>query len=120
MITSEKQKNPAYITPIMACLFLAVPHRGTGNADSLSHFLHTLDKLLPAGTGPNRRYVKDLKLKNSKLASITDRFIQLLNGNGIGIISCYEDKDYAKGKGKVSTFTFCFRKLGSSLIRHRL
>ncbi|MCJ1466338.1 hypothetical protein MMC07_004957 [Pseudocyphellaria aurata] len=101
MVTSEKQKNPDHITPIKACLFLAVPHRGTGNADSLNHFLKRLDKLLPPGTGPNRRFLKDLEKKNSTLANITDRFIQLLNGNGISVISCYENKDYAKGKGKI-------------------
>lgn len=119
MITSEKQKNPAYITPIKACLFLAVPHRGTGNADTLAHFLRRLDKFLPPGTGPNKRFIDDLELKNSKLASITDRFVQLLNGNGIDIISCYENKDYARGKGKVSALASCLERLDSSLTHDR-
>lgn len=102
MITPIKQANPEYATPIKACLFLAVPHRGTGNADSLNFFLTVLKKALLPGMGPNKKFVKDLELKNKKLADITDRFIQLLNGNSIQVISCYENKDYAPGKGKVS------------------
>lgn len=101
MITPNKQTNPEYVTPIKACLFLAVPHRGTGNADSLSFFLTVLKKALLPGMGPSKKFVKDLELKNKKLADITDRFIQLLNGNNIQVISCYENKDYAIGKGKV-------------------
>ena len=102
MITSNKQTNPDYVTPIKACLFLAVPHRGTGNADNLALFLTLLKKALLPGLGPNKKYVKDLELKNKKLADITDRFIQLLNGNNIQVISCYENRDYAPGKGRVS------------------
>lgn len=101
MITPIKQANPEYATPIKACLFLAVPHRGTGNADSLSGFLTALKKVLLPGIGPNKKFVKDLELKNKKLADITDRFIQLINGNSIQVISCYENKDYSPGKGKV-------------------
>ena len=101
MITPNKQSTPGYVTPIKACLFLAVPHRGTGNADMFGKFLTVLKKSLLPGMGPNRNYIKDLELKNKKLADITDRFIQLLNGNDIKVISCYEDRDYAIGKGKV-------------------
>ena len=101
MITQNKQTNPAHITPIKACLFLAVPHRGTGNADSLGLFLTVLKKALLPGMGPNKKFVKDLERKNKKLADTTDRFIQLLNGNSIQVISCYENRDYAPGKGKV-------------------
>lgn len=108
MITSEKQDNPNHVTPIVACLFLAVPHRGTGNANSFTNFLNTLDTFLPPGVGPNKRYLKDLSLKNEKLAAITDRFIQLLNGNTIDIISCYENKDFARGKGRVVSFIRIF------------
>lgn len=46
--------------------------------------------------------MKDLELKNKKLADITDRFVQLLNGNKIQVISCYENRDYVPGKGKIS------------------
>lgn len=106
MITQNKQVNPEYVTPIKACLFLAVPHRGTGNADSLNLFLAVLKKALLPGTGPNRKLVQDLELKNKKLADITDRFIQLLNGNSIQVISCYENKVYAHGKGVVCTIRF--------------
>lgn len=102
MITTNKQINPDYLTPIKACLFLAVPHRGTGNANDLASFLTILKKVLLPGLGPNKRFVKDLMLKNKKLADVTDRFIQLLNGNKIQVISCYENRDYAPGKGKVS------------------
>lgn len=103
MITSAKQDDPNHVTPITACLFLAVPHRGTGNADSLNNFLSVINTILPHGIGSNKRFVRDLTLKNERLAAITDRFIQLLNGNKISIISCYENKDYAKGKGKVNS-----------------
>ncbi|KAL6719552.1 hypothetical protein ACLMJK_003794 [Lecanora helva] len=101
MITSNKQRNPRYSTPIKACLFLAVPHRGTGNANTLDLFLTVLKKALLPGMGPNKKFVKDLELKNKRLADITDRFIQLLNGNRIEVISCYENRDYAPGKGKI-------------------
>ncbi len=104
MITPNKQTNPEYKTPIRACLFLTVPHRGTGNADSFGLFLTILKKATLPGMGPSKKYVKDLELKNKKLADITDRFIQLLNGNKIQVISCYENRDYAVGKGKVCKF----------------
>lgn len=74
---------------------------GTGNADSLNFFLTMLKKTLMPAMGPNKRFVKDLELKNRKLADITDRLIQLFNGNSIQVISCYENKDYVPGKGKV-------------------
>lgn len=101
MITPAIQNNPDHDTPIAGCFFLAVPHRGTGNADFLNHFLSGINTLLPPGLKSNRLFVKDLRLKNAKLADITDRFVQLLNGNDIRIISCYENNDYARGKGKV-------------------
>ncbi|KAK3167556.1 hypothetical protein OEA41_010683 [Lepraria neglecta] len=101
MITPNKQTNPDYVTPIKACLFRAVPHRGTGNANELALFLTALKKVLLPALGPNKKYVKDLELKNKKLADITDRFIQLLNGNKIQVISCYENRDYVPGKGKI-------------------
>lgn len=115
MITTNKQNDPNFSSPIKACLFLAVPHRGTGNADFYGAFLTTLKKFLLPGMGPNRRFVQDLERKNKKLADITDRFIQLLNGNRISIISCYENRDYAKGKGKVCSETLKFRLISSSL-----
>jgi len=74
---------------------------GTSNADSLNFFLTMLKKALLPGMGPIKIFVKDLGLKNKKLADITDGFIQLLNGNSIQVISCYGEKDYAPGKGKV-------------------
>ena len=108
MITPNKQTDPAYVTPIKGCLFLAVPHRGTGNADFLKNLLNLLDKALLPGMGPNKKFVKDLELKNKKLADITDRFIQLLNGNSISVISCYENRDYTKGKGRVCKGTILY------------
>lgn len=104
MITPNRQTNPEYVTPIKACPFLAVPHRGTGNADPLSFFLTVLKKALLPGMGPSMEFVKDLELKIKKLADITDCFIQLLNGNSIQVITCYKNKDYATVKGKVYRF----------------
>ncbi len=101
MITRNKQRDPTYISPIRACLFLAVPHQGTGNADFFGTFLKAISKVLLPGFRPNANFVQDLERKNKKLADITDRFIQILNANRIDIINCYENRDYAPGKGKV-------------------
>ena len=76
MITPNKQTNPDYVTPIEACLSLAVRHRDTGNANDFALFFTVLKKVLLSGLGLNKNYIKDLELKNKKLADITDRFIQ--------------------------------------------
>ena len=101
MIIRNKQRDPTYISPIRACLFLAVPHQGTGNADYFGTFLKAISKVLLPGFSPNANFVQDLERKNKRLADITDRFIQILNANKIDIISCYENRDYAPGKGKI-------------------
>ena len=106
MITRYKQIDPNYTSPIKACLFLAVPHRGTGNANVFGDFLRAISKVSLPGLRPNTSNLKDLERKNKKLADITDRFIQILNANTIQIISCYEDRPYAAAKGQV-----CFGKV---------
>ena len=45
--------------------------------------------------------MKDLELKNKKLADITERFRTVAQWK-IQVISCYENRDYVPGKGKVS------------------
>ena len=101
MITLNMQSNPQYVSPIRGCLFLAVPHRGTGNADTFGLFLKTVKKFLLPGMGPKSDFVEDLERKNTKLAVITERFVQLLGISKIAVISSYETLPYKKGKGPV-------------------
>lgn len=101
LVTGTKQQDPNYVTPITGCLFLAVPHKGTGNADDLERFLRKLKKVLLPGMGPNHKFVEDLRRKSLKMASVSDRFVQVLNTNSIGIISCYEQQPYNKAKGPI-------------------
>ena len=101
LVTSSKQQNPQNTTYIKGCLFLAVPHKGTGNADDLEKFLKSIKKFLLPGMGPNIKYVEDLKRKSLKMATVSERFVQVLNTNDIGIISCYELQPYNKAKGPI-------------------
>ena len=104
MITPYKKYMPNYVTRIKACLFLAVPHRDAGNTNMFDEFLTILANTLMPGMGPNSRYIEESELISPKLVNITDRFIELLNENDIKVISCYENRDYAIGKGKVRIF----------------
>ncbi|KAH0553125.1 hypothetical protein GP486_006688, partial [Trichoglossum hirsutum] len=104
VLIDEKGESAQH--PVRGCVFFGTPHRGAASARTASNFLQLL-ATFTFGTQGNPYFVMDLQEKSQKLAELNGKFIQVINKNSIGVLSCFEQVNSYAGNKIVDEDSAC-------------